>query len=105
MTTPEQQAAEAQAKDATPKRSREETLALLRKQVRKDMTNLTEVAKAYHQVYPIATTLPEVVDAVTVALPLRTFMVLAAIATTLVAIDMEKEAAEAIATASAGAAA
>lgn len=88
MTTSEQQ--DKQPQDAKPiPRTRQETLDILRKQVRKDLDPLTQVAKAYHQLYPIADTAPEVVDAVTVAVPLRTFMVLTAIATTLVAIDVE----------------
>jgi hypothetical protein len=43
--------------------------------------HIVEVATMYNNTYPVASTLPEVVDAVTVAIPLRTFMVLAAIAT------------------------
>lgn len=42
---------------------------------------IVQVATMYTTAYPHERTLPEVLDAVTVAVPLRTFMVLAAVAT------------------------
>lgn len=42
---------------------------------------IVQVATMYTTAYPHEKTLPEVLDAVTVAVPLRTFMVLAAVAT------------------------
>ena len=42
---------------------------------------IVQVAAMYTNAYPHETTAPEVIDAVTVAVPLRTFMVLAAVAT------------------------
>jgi hypothetical protein len=41
---------------------------------------IVEVAKAYAEAYPPDSTAAEIVNAVTVAVPLRTFMVLAALA-------------------------
>jgi hypothetical protein len=41
--------------------------------------NIVQVAKLYNDTYPHETTPPEVIDAVTVAVPLRTFMVMSAL--------------------------
>lgn len=51
---------------------------------------LVQVATMYNQAYPADKTAPEVLDAVTVAVPLRTFMVLAAIATQVLQEDSAK---------------
>ncbi|MHB1097969.1 MAG: hypothetical protein ACYCZR_00310 [Burkholderiales bacterium] len=42
---------------------------------------IVQVATMYSTEYPHEKTLPEVLDAVTVAVPLRTYMVMAAVAT------------------------
>lgn len=41
--------------------------------------NIVQVAKLYSDTYPHDKTAPEVIDAVTVAVPLRTFMVMSAL--------------------------
>jgi hypothetical protein len=41
--------------------------------------SIVQVAKMYTDAYPLDKTAPEVVDAVTVAVPLRTFMVMSAL--------------------------
>lgn len=74
-----------------PTRTREEVLAVLTKQLRKDIKPLVECAQMYNQIYPVGKTLPEVLDAVTVPVPLRSYMILASLATTLVAIEVERE--------------
>jgi hypothetical protein len=41
--------------------------------------NIVQVAKMYNDAYPHESTAPEVIDAVTVAVPLRTFMIMSAL--------------------------
>lgn len=41
--------------------------------------NIVQVAKMYNDAYPHESTAPEVLDAVTVAVPLRTFMLMSAL--------------------------
>lgn len=92
--TPEQSQAEAQAKK---EQTRQEQVDVLIPLMRRMLPQIVEVAQLYHTNYPVNKTLPEVVDAVTVAVPLRHFMVMASICTNLCVIAQEKEAAAAVA--------
>ena len=62
--------------------------------LRKYMPQITEIAILYNKTYPVASTPPEVVNAVTVSVPLRHFMLLSAVCTNLTAADIERELAE-----------
>jgi hypothetical protein len=72
--------------------TRQEQIDTLLPLMRRMLPGIVEVAQLYHKNYPVMTTLPEVVDAVTVAVPLRHFMVMASIVTNLCVIAQEKEA-------------
>ena len=89
MTT-EQVQAEGQA----TKQTRQEQIDTLIPLMRRMLPQIVEIAQLYHTNYPVNKTSAEVVDAVTVALPLRHFMVMASIATNLCVIAQEKEAAQ-----------
>lgn len=91
MTTPEQAQAEGQAKKEQTRQEQIDTLVPL---MRRMLPQIVEVAQLYHTNYPVNKTLPEVVDAVTVSVPLRHFMVMASICTNLCVIAQEKEAAK-----------
>lgn len=88
MTTPEQAQADGQAKQELTRQEQIDTLLPL---MRRMLPQIVEVAELYHTNYPVNKTLPEVVDAVTVAVPLRHFMVMASIVTNLCVIAQEKK--------------
>jgi len=71
--------------------TREEQNKLVMPMLRKYAPQIVEVAKLYNDNYPISTTPPAVIDAVTVALPLRHFMVMAAMCINLVAAEIAAE--------------
>lgn len=80
--------------DAQPEvkqRTKQEQINLLLPMMRRLLPQIVEVATLYHKNYPADTTAPEVVDAVTVAVPLRHFMVMTSIVTNLCVIAQEKE--------------
>jgi hypothetical protein len=66
------------AVEATPTLKPEHIEAMLR-QMHVRLPHVVEVGKAYNQVYPVATTPPEVINAVTVATPLRDYMLMVGI--------------------------
>lgn len=74
-----------------PKLTREEQNAKLMPALRKSVQDLMEVGVMYQKAYPVGTTPSEVVNAVTVAVPLRHFMVLLGFASNIVAGVMETE--------------
>jgi hypothetical protein len=74
-----------------PKKTREEQIALLVPELRKHSPQLLQLGMLYHQRYPWQTTAPEVLDAITVAVPYRLFMLLSGVGTALVAEAMEKD--------------
>lgn len=54
------------------------------------LPQIIEIAKLYHHNYPAETTSDDVINAITVAVPLRHFMISAAILTHLAMIDRAK---------------
>lgn len=56
----------------------------------KAMPNIMALGAAYHKAYPVDTTEPAVVDAVTVSVPLRHFMLMAAFTSNAVASYLEE---------------
>lgn len=82
---------EAKPEQAKPEQTRQEQIDAMLPMMQKMMPSIVEVATLYNKAYPLASTLPEVVDAVTVSLPLRHFMLMAAIVTNLCVIAKEKE--------------
>lgn len=79
-----------EAKPEDPKQTRQEQIDTMLPMMQKMMPSIVEVATLYHKAYPINTTAPEVIDVVTVSLPLRHFMLMAAIISNLCVIAQEK---------------
>lgn len=77
--------------------TRDEQLAKLLPMLRNMMPSLIAVGTMYEKTYPTKTSLPEVLDAVTVAVPLRQYMVLVGYAATVVGAEIDKERAAAAA--------
>lgn len=104
MNTDEQQAPEVIG--AKSGRTRKEQIEALIPALRRMVPNIMQVGSLYNQQYPADKTAPEVLDAVTVAVPYRQFMVMAGVCTSLIAevIEKEKKATEAGITAASGAA-
>ena len=71
--------------------TREQQIAILLPVMRKLMPGIIKVANAYDTTYPADKTPAEVFDAVTVAVPLRHFMVMAGICTNCVILDVQRE--------------
>ncbi len=71
--------------------TREQQIAKLMPAMRKFVPSIITVANSYHKAYPVDTTDPAVLDAVTVSLPYTHFMVMAGICTSLAMIEIDKE--------------
>ena len=69
--------------------TRKQQIEALMPVLRKVMPSLVTVGAAYNKAYPYATTSPDVLDAVTVAVPLRQFMVMTGVCSVLVAEHIE----------------
>lgn len=79
------------AKEAAAKPDYAEQLDKLKTMARHMLPHIVQIGQMYNEAYPHATTAPEVISAVTVAVPLREYMVLAGLATTLIAADETAE--------------
>lgn len=74
--------------------TRDEQTAKLMPALRQMMPSIMGMGKLYHETYPADKTPREVVAAVTVAVPLNIFMVMAGVCTNLTAAIIEKEQSE-----------
>jgi len=81
------------APEQETKVDREEQKATLMPALTKMMPALMAQGAMYHKAYPVKETLPEVIDAVTVSVPLRHFMVMVAYCSAVVAQELEAKAA------------
>lgn len=86
----EQESAETQSVGAKSKLTRADQSARLMPALLKLMPRIHTVAQLYHNTYPVDKTAPEVVDAVTVAVPLRDFMIMTAYCSNAVAEHIER---------------
>ena len=77
----------------------EEQLAILKPQLLKVAPKIVAIGQMYQSAYPLDKTDAKVLDAVTVAVPLRIFMVMAASVTALITDDARAEAEALLATA------
>jgi hypothetical protein len=74
-----------------PRPSAQEVINSMMPVLHKMLPQMVEVAALYHRNYPADTTHPSVIDAVTVAVPLRQYMISAAVLTHLCMIDKARE--------------
>jgi hypothetical protein len=76
--------------DNTPKVNREEQNRALLPEMRRLLPPILKVGTIYQQAYPFDKTPAAVVDAVTVAVPLRSFMLMAGLVTNLCLMEEER---------------
>lgn len=80
-----------EAKQETPKQTPAEQIERLLPLARSQVSHVVGAARAYNAAYPVDSTPAEVVDAVTVAVPLCIYMVMAAIMINTLAIHKRDE--------------
>ena len=80
--------------ETTPQvpKTKEEQMKFLATEFKKFAPNVLHVGKLYQKQYPFTDTNPEVIDAVTVSIPLRQFMLMSSICMLLVLDDIKAEA-------------
>jgi hypothetical protein len=76
--------------DNQPKVNREEQNRVIIPMMHRLLPPIVQAAALYHQLYPLDKTAPEVVDAVTVAVPLRHFMLMTSLVTNLCVMEQER---------------
>lgn len=80
-----------QPKGETSGLTREDQIKALMPILRRYLPQIVEIATLYNKTYPVDTTPPEVVNAVSVVVPLRHFMVMSAVVSNLAILDIERE--------------